>query len=230
MPDMKSIIKILKFENPFKPGTKFHAGGDVLMKLDGKTYGEFRRERALKRALTGTDPFSPSTTIKRAQEIGFVKLVPVGDRQHQNNKSQEFGLREDENTQDNITPEPEIVDITRLDEPLQDVVVFVAKSIDPQKPGIYVFVIEDVGIYVGKYTRPSRYKREYSNNVEKLRTGQPYRDDNPNGFRRIHRALARAVETDGQNISLLLIENWDDEGSGQRRERELINAIGTLND
>ncbi len=143
---------------------------------------------------------------------------------------------EDPPPQDKMPEESEITDSPKLDEPLQDVGVFVAKGVDPEKPGIYVFVIEGQGIYVGKYTLPYRYKSEYANNVKKLLSGKSYRPKNPDGFRKIHRALAKAVGTEKQKISLILIENWDGNGgdgdgeSGLRRERELINMIGTLND
>jgi hypothetical protein len=217
MSNMNGVIKILRSENPGNPGTQFYRGCGVLIELDGQTYGKFRQVRAQIRDEESRSPFSPSTVIKRAQDIGFVELRPAGRPPIQDVIEQE-------------PPNSETAWQIKLDEPLQDANVFVSRGVDPMKPCIYVFIIEGQDTYVGICTEPSRYKREYAKNVRNLLAGLPYRPAKPNGFRRVHRALAKAIETDQQKISLVLIENWDDRFSGLSRETELKNAIGTLND
>lgn len=86
--------------------------------------------------------------------------------------------------------------------------MFVAKGVDPEQPGLYVFNIEGTGTYVGQYSDPGRFLRQYSRNVRKLINKEPYRKGNPDGFRQIHRELAKAVRGRKRKISLTLIENW----------------------
>ena len=117
----------------------------------------------------------------------------------------------------------------KLNDPLGDTTVIVAPGVDPEKSGIYVFCIDGIGTYVGQYTNPSRYRGHYSRNVRNLRLGNPYRPSNPHGFRRVHRELAKAIG-EKREISLTLLENWEDKSDRNRRERELKNSIGTLND
>jgi hypothetical protein len=45
----------------------------------------------------------------------------------------------------------------------------------------------------------------------------------------VHRELAKAIG-EKREISLTLLENWEDKSDRNRRERELKNSIGTLND
>ena len=162
-----------------------------------------------------TQPRGKNSAKKVRCEIkgGFVDLV----------------FSEDEQPFENRTTAPEEIETPKLNEPLQDVAVFVSKGVDPNKPGIYIFFIEGGEVYVGKYEDPYRFKTTYPERVRRLIANEPYKESKPDGFRRIHRALAKAVEKGGKKISLMLIENWDDGPSRSRRERELINMIGTLN-
>lgn len=73
-------------------------------------------------------------------------------------------------------------------------------------PGIYTWTISGVGCYVGKYTRKSRPLKEYNKNVDRLLNKQPYRPGKPDGFRKVHRALAQAV-LQGRNIKLSIVAN-----------------------
>ncbi|HEY1604500.1 MAG TPA: hypothetical protein VGF77_02770 [Allosphingosinicella sp.] len=95
------------------------------------------------------------------------------------------------------------------------------------EPGLYQWHIEGVGSYVGKFKRKSRPLRHYHRNVRRLLAGLPYRANNPDGFRQIHRELADAVKA-GKAIVLTIVEN-PDLAELNRRERELIREIGTLN-
>jgi hypothetical protein len=88
------------------------------------------------------------------------------------------------------------------------------------KPGIYEWRIEGVGCYIGKYTKIDRPKSHYARKVGHLLAGRPYRPADPNGFRRIHRALAEAVTAE-RRITLSILENVEP-GRLHAREKELI--------
>ncbi len=103
--------------------------------------------------------------------------------------------------------------------------VRVLDGVDLNLPGIYEWTIEGVGTYIGKYTRISRPLREYQRNIAKIRLKHPYRPKNPEGFRRIHRALA---EAQGGKVTLTILENVAPEILNAR-EAELIRERGTLN-
>ncbi|WP_279482267.1 DUF6508 domain-containing protein [Aureimonas sp. SK2] len=96
-----------------------------------------------------------------------------------------------------------------------------------EMPGIYEWIIEGVGSYVGRYTRGTRPTREYSRNVGNLLGGRGYRAGNATGFRRIHVALADAVRA-GRGIELHILEN-PAAGDIGAREMALIAERGTLN-
>ena len=95
------------------------------------------------------------------------------------------------------------------------------------KPGIYMWTIAGVGSYVGRYTRKRRPLREYALNVERLLDGRPYRKSKPNGFRHVHRELAKAAR-DRTEIILSVIEN-PPRDQILMRERKLIAKYGNLN-
>ena len=229
MPDKNSIIRILKTEALGKPGTKTHAGYLKLMEFDNRTYGEFRKVAETIQSETGVKPFSPSTTVRNAKRLGFLKLDNSrGKKKSHKNATPESNSLENAVIRNTTKLESKTINQLKLNEPLQDTIIYVAKGVDPHKPGIYVFVIEEGGIYVGKYKSSYRYQCTYPKRVKRLLAGEPYKESNPNGFRHIHRALVKAVEAE-KKISLMLIENWNDEETRHNRETELINAIGTLN-
>jgi len=103
----------------------------------------------------------------------------------------------------------------------------VADGVDLDLPGIYVWEIEGVGTYIGKYTRRTRPLLEYERNVIKILSGRPYRPQKPTAFRRIHREL-HAAHVEGRQITLTILENCMPSDL-TRRERELILERGTLN-
>ena len=96
-------------------------------------------------------------------------------------------------------------------------------------PGVYSWTIDGVGVYVGKYTRKSRPLLEYNNNVRNLISGRPYRKSKADGFRIIHRELAKALLAQIP-IRLTIIENCHPTEL-HSRERELVGrlACGGLN-
>lgn len=94
-------------------------------------------------------------------------------------------------------------------------------------PGIYEWIIEGRGSYIGKFTRSRRPLSEYANNVAKIEDGRAYRRLKPEGFRRIHRELADA-KRDGRRVVLSCVLNCDP-AELNAREAELIQSRGTLN-
>ena len=106
----------------------------------------------------------------------------------------------------------------------------IAPGVDCSKPGIYRWTIKggvSDEVYIGKYKHFNRPKLDYGRNVTHLRNGQSYRKSNPDGFRKIHEALANAVQ-EGHQITLTILEN-PSRADINRRERELIQEYGTLN-
>ncbi len=94
-------------------------------------------------------------------------------------------------------------------------------GVDPALPGIYEWRIEGVGCYIGQYTRSSRPRREYGKNVANIEVGRPYRKGNPNGFRKVHHSLHKAMKTH-KRITLTIFENCIDKVVRNRREQALI--------
>ena len=105
--------------------------------------------------------------------------------------------------------------------------LIIVEGVDTNLLGIYAWKIEGVGVYVGKYTKKSRPLREYNKNVRRLLNGQPYRPQKPNGYRVIHRALAKAVQ-EGSNIELHILENCS-AGNHNEREQHYIATLGSGN-
>jgi hypothetical protein len=98
-------------------------------------------------------------------------------------------------------------------------------GVDPKKPGIYLWEIEDVGCYIGKYTRENRPLGEYNNNLRKMCAGAPYRKGKPTAFRRIHHALHDSLHQ-GRKIRLTILENVTDAALRNEREQYWIEKLG----
>jgi hypothetical protein len=98
---------------------------------------------------------------------------------------------------------------------------------NPDLPGIYIWEIESIGKYVGKYSSKKRPLSQYARNVHRLLSGRPYRKNNPEGYRHIHTQLANAF-TSGKRIKLTFYENVLPNELG-KREEELILLMGNLN-
>jgi hypothetical protein len=101
-------------------------------------------------------------------------------------------------------------------------------GVDTKKPGIYEWRIAGAGSYIGQYRWISRPKTHYGRNLVKLFNRLPYRNRNPEGFRRIHKALAEA-HRDGRRIELIIVENVELKIERNRREQALIKSRGNLN-
>jgi hypothetical protein len=91
-----------------------------------------------------------------------------------------------------------------------DLVFSEVTNADPSLPLLYLWEIQRDGLpffrYVGKATDASRPRTHYRRNVRRLLTGQPYRKGSPDGFRQVHRQLARASQM-GLPITLTLLRN-----------------------
>lgn len=101
----------------------------------------------------------------------------------------------------------------------------VAEGATLDTPGLYTWTIEGVGVYVGKFTRKSRPLREYNKNVRNLISGRPYRKGNVDGFRTIHRELAKALQSQIP-IGLTIVENRSPSELNSR-ERDLIERLSS---
>ena len=101
-------------------------------------------------------------------------------------------------------------------------------GVDPDKRGLYEWRIEGVGSYIGQYRWHARPRRQYGTNVARLLGRLPYRRSNPEGFRRIHWALAAAV-VGRRIIDLRFVENAE-RPELNTREQALIAERGCLND
>ncbi len=115
----------------------------------------------------------------------------------------------------------------KCDSPLHEVEIIVIA--DPEKPGIYVWKIEDAQIYVGKYRNKSRPLKEYARNLRNIIQNKPYHIKGRD-FRRIHYALNAAV-LERKKTYLVFFENVADDPERNKRERELITELkANLND
>ncbi|OQS45770.1 hypothetical protein B0T49_20290 [Chromobacterium violaceum] len=107
-------------------------------------------------------------------------------------------------------------------------------AVNESAPLIYMWEIHTrhgvlVGRYVGKAkngaTRPLRH---YQRNVRNLLDGKPYRKGNPEGYRKIHRALAEAA-LKGYLITLQYLCNVSEGENINEIERQCIgnhNCLG----
>lgn len=105
-------------------------------------------------------------------------------------------------------------------QPLHIADIFIETGISPEKPGIYMWELNGVIRYVGKYKRKNRPLHEYARNVERIALGKSYHIEGRN-FRRVHYALHKAV-LEKENIRLIFFENIDDNSLRLIRESELI--------
>jgi hypothetical protein len=97
----------------------------------------------------------------------------------------------------------------------------ICPGVDLAKPGIYRWVIDGAGVYIGKYTTASRPTQEYRRNVIRILTEQP--SHHPNGkFRRVHEELAKAVR-EGRRITLTILANAE-KPDLNRVEQEFIRS------
>jgi hypothetical protein len=97
----------------------------------------------------------------------------------------------------------------------------IAGGVDTTLPGIYVHEIDDINVYVGKYTHSKRPFKAYARNVTNLLAGKPYHNKGSD-YRNIHWELAEAVLA-GKKVVIRIIENVVDAGARTARETALIN-------
>ena len=82
-----------------------------------------------------------------------------------------------------------------------------------------------LGRYIGKSSKgTSRPLTHYSRNVANLLAEKPYRKENPNGFRRIHHALANAVRNESI-VKLVYLSSIADGEDINQKERYFIASL-----
>lgn len=92
---------------------------------------------------------------------------------------------------------------------------FLRTYVDPTARLIYLWEIKDstgrvLYRYVGKSdVGAKRPLRHYSRNVRNLMNGRPYRRGNPDGFRKVHHELAKAILL-GYKVTLSFLCNVPD--------------------
>lgn len=110
--------------------------------------------------------------------------------------------------------------------------VVIPDSVSLDLPGIYEWSISyadgTTRRYVGKYTQRNRPTREYHANIERLLDGRPYRKASPDGFRQVHRELAKATE-EGREVVLTILENAAPADLNQREQALIKERGATLN-
>jgi hypothetical protein len=104
-------------------------------------------------------------------------------------------------------------------------------GVDPSKALIYMWEIistdqkQLIGRYVGKSSRgEDRPLTHYARNVANLLEGKPYRKEKPDGFRRIHHALAAAV-IENHRVKLSFVANASEGDDLNQLERQCITDL-----
>jgi hypothetical protein len=203
-------------------GTIGSAAFSALLECEGKPYQAFRDLGGSKGSKNRT--FSPSQTMRKAERLGIVRLdaplsgspqylgaaKPSSQPKSRHRLFQPFAdvvhLRLPEATAVVLALETDIP-FNQKYGLLAEVAKF--RQIEGTtiwEPGIYAWDIEGVGVYVGKFTRANRPLGEYDKNTSRLLRGIAYRPAKPDGFRRVHRALAGAVQQ-GRSVQLSIVEN-----------------------
>jgi hypothetical protein len=83
---------------------------------------------------------------------------------------------------------------------------FRENGVNPDEPLLYRIAIGAKLFYVGCALRADRPKKHYARNVKRMELDQPYRKNNPEGFRAIHHALLNATRK-GEEIVIELLRN-----------------------
>ena len=85
-------------------------------------------------------------------------------------------------------------------------ITVISKGVNEDAPLLYRIIIADKFYYVGCANKAKRPRKDYLRHVERQKNGIPYRKNNPNGFRDIHRRLFYA-EKNGEPVVIELIRN-----------------------
>ena len=72
----------------------------------------------------------------------------------------------------------------------------VAPGASVDKPGLFEWRIDGVGSYIGTFKQCDSRLKDFTRNMERLLNGEDYRPDDPDGFRRIHHELAKAIRSE----------------------------------
>ncbi len=90
------------------------------------------------------------------------------------------------------------------------------EKFDLEKPGIYEWRIEGVGVYVGKAAKLRSRISDYPNNVRRMLQGLDWHGDPSKDYRPIHHALRHAHD-EGITVTVVVLANCE---LGERQELE----------
>ncbi len=99
-------------------------------------------------------------------------------------------------------------------------IAFSMNGVDPNSPLLYRILIKNRICYIGCANTARRPQKAYSRNVRRMIEGQPYRNNNPDGFRLIHKRICEAVQS-GENVSIELIRNVSSENKFAEERAEI---------
>lgn len=214
------LIEIIGDEIPVAPGSQTYEGFKNLRASDGNTYQSFRDLAGGSKG-SNSRQFSPSTVMRKAEKAGFARLRPASSGNTADTRKifhEGDEVKRSENAGVSIPYSKQYGMLTEA------AFVMANEGVDAERPGIYAWEIEGVGVYIGRYTRSNRPLGEYDKNVSRLLRGEAYRPNKPDGFRAIHRALAEAVQS-SRRVILRLVENCRIEDLDSR-EQYWISTLG----
>lgn len=85
-------------------------------------------------------------------------------------------------------------------------ITFRMNGVDPDSPLLYRILIGDRFCYIGCANSARRPEKAYRRNLQRMIGGRPYRKNNPDGFRLIHKRMLDAFHQ-GDPIVIDLIRN-----------------------
>ena len=84
--------------------------------------------------------------------------------------------------------------------------VFRMNGVNPESPLLYRITISGTLFYIGCANSARRPQKAYRRNLQRMIDGRPYRKNNPDGFRFVHRRMLEAVQR-GEEVTIDLLRN-----------------------
>jgi hypothetical protein len=97
---------------------------------------------------------------------------------------------------------------------------FQPNNVDPHSPLLYKITVDGAICYIGCANSARRPKSAYLRNLYRMIDGKPYRKNNPDGFRSVHRHMFEAVKA-GKPIVIDLLRNVSLESKFSEEKEEI---------